>query len=61
MAFTPYATLKDIFLIAVFCIAYGDDADIYLLESLSDASGGFTKRGDPETIRSLYKTLSTYF
>ena len=47
--------------IVVFCIAYGDDADIYLLESLSDASGGFTKRGDPETIRSLYKTLSTYF
>jgi Ca-activated chloride channel family protein len=45
----------------VFCIAYGDDADFRVLESLSDASGGFTERGDTETIRTLYKTLSSYF
>jgi Ca-activated chloride channel family protein len=47
--------------IVVFCIAYGPDADMAKLESISGATGGFTRRGDPETIKSLYKTLSTYF
>lgn len=47
--------------VVVFCIAYGADADFRTLEAISSASGGFTKQGDLETIRSLYKTLSTYF
>lgn len=47
--------------VVVFCIAYGRDADMDVLRALSDASGGFTSIGDEETIRSLYKTLSTYF
>ena len=47
--------------IVVFCIAYGADADFNMLERISGASGGFTKRGDLETIKGLYKTLSTYF
>ena len=47
--------------VVVFCIAYGADADFRMLEAISSASGGFTKRGDLETIKSLYKTLSTYF
>jgi Ca-activated chloride channel family protein len=47
--------------VVVFCIAYGSDADMNTLEAISSASGGFTKRGDLETIKALYKTLSTYF
>lgn len=47
--------------IIVFCIAYGNDADMEVLDTLSTAGGGFTRSGDPETIRDLYKTLSTYF
>ena len=47
--------------VVVFCIAYGRDADLNVLESISSASGGFTRQGDPETIKNLYKTLSTYF
>ncbi len=47
--------------IVVFCIAYGRDADFQMLEQLSSAGGGFTRRGELETIKELYKTLSTYF
>jgi len=47
--------------VVVFCIAYGRDADFQVLESISGASGGFTRESDPETIKNLYKTLSNYF
>ncbi len=47
--------------IVVFCIAYGDDADYRTLESLAEATNGQVRRGDLETIRQLYKILSTYF
>ena len=47
--------------IVVFCIAYGDDADYRTLESLAEATGGQVRQGDLESIRQLYKILSTYF
>jgi Ca-activated chloride channel family protein len=47
--------------VVVFTIAYGDDADMNVLQSLSEASGGQTVVGSEETIRKLYKILSTYF
>jgi len=47
--------------VAVFCVAYGGDADMGTLEALSDAAGGQTRRGSPETIRQLYRLLSQYF
>ncbi|MBC7232123.1 MAG: VWA domain-containing protein [Chloroflexi bacterium] len=47
--------------VVVFCVAYGDDADLATLEKISAATGGQTRRGTPETIRELYKLLSTYF
>jgi len=47
--------------VVVFCIAYGDDADMDTLRAIAEASGGDVRRGDPETIRQLYKILSTYF
>ena len=47
--------------VVVFCIAYGNDADYELMESISSVSGGFARWGDLETIQDLYRTMSTYF
>ena len=47
--------------IVVFCIAYGDDADYGTLEALAEATDGQVRKGDLESIRQLYKILSTYF
>ncbi|MBI5029181.1 MAG: VWA domain-containing protein [Chloroflexi bacterium] len=47
--------------VLVFAIGYGSDADFDVLNSLADATGGLSRRADPETIQKLYKILSTYF
>jgi Ca-activated chloride channel homolog len=47
--------------VIIFSVGYGSDADMKLLESLSTASGGQARAGTPETIRDLYKILSSYF
>lgn len=47
--------------VVVFSIAYGSDADMWTLEQIAEASGGQVRIGDVETIRGLYKILSTYF
>jgi Ca-activated chloride channel family protein len=47
--------------VIIFSIAYGSDADYDMLQALADASGGQVKQGTTETIRELYKILSTYF
>lgn len=47
--------------VVIFCIGYGSDADWNVLNTLAEATGGFARRADPETIRKLYKILSTYF
>ena len=47
--------------IVVFCIAYGNDADYDTLEALAEATNGQVRKGDLESIRQLYKILSTYF
>jgi Ca-activated chloride channel family protein len=47
--------------VVVFAIAYGEDADMATLEMIAEPTGGQVRRGDPETIRDLYKILSTYF
>jgi len=47
--------------VVIFCVAYGSDADYELLQSLADASGGQVRQGTTETIRDLYKILSSYF
>jgi Ca-activated chloride channel family protein len=47
--------------VVVFSIAYGSDADMRTLEQIATASGGQVRIGDVETIRGLYKILSTYF
>jgi len=47
--------------VVVFCIAYGDDADMQTLRAIAEPTGGQVREGDLETIRELYKILSTYF
>ena len=47
--------------VVIFSIAYGKDADTAALQTLADASGGQVRQGTTETIRDLYKILSTYF
>jgi len=47
--------------VVIFCIAYGDDADWDMLQKIAEPSGGQVLQGDPETIRQLYKKLSSYF
>lgn len=47
--------------VLVFCIAYGSDADLTPLETISKATGAFAKSSDLTNISDLYKTLSTYF
>jgi Ca-activated chloride channel family protein len=47
--------------VVVFCIAYGSDADMATLRAIAEPSGGQVREGDLETIRDLYKILSTYF
>ncbi|MGC8879510.1 MAG: VWA domain-containing protein [Anaerolineae bacterium] len=47
--------------IVIFCIAYGEDADMETLRRIAEASGGMVRVGDLETIRRLYKLMATYF
>lgn len=47
--------------VVIFCIAYGEDADYAVLQAIADASGGQVREGNEETIRELYKILSSYF
>lgn len=47
--------------VVIFCIAYGADADWDTLQRIAEATGGQLREGDLDTIRELYKILSTYF
>jgi Ca-activated chloride channel family protein len=47
--------------VVVFAIAYGGDADMRTLRSITEPTGGQVREGDLETIQDLYKILSTYF
>ena len=47
--------------VVIFAVAYGSDADMKVLQAVSDATAGQTLVGSVETIRKLYKILSTYF
>jgi Ca-activated chloride channel family protein len=47
--------------VVIFCIAYGRDADMATLQAIAEPTGGQVREGDLETIRDLYKILSTYF
>lgn len=47
--------------VVIFAIAFGDNADYQVMQAIADASGGQVRQGDLETIRQLYRILSSYF
>jgi Ca-activated chloride channel family protein len=47
--------------IIILAIGYGNDADEGTMRALAESSGGQYYAGDLDTIRRLYKILSTYF
>jgi Ca-activated chloride channel family protein len=47
--------------IKLFTIAYGDDANEQLLQTLANRSNGKKFKGDPKTIRSVYLAISSEF
>ncbi|MFZ2486649.1 MAG: VWA domain-containing protein [Anaerolineae bacterium] len=47
--------------VVIFAIAFGDDADIPTLRTIAETSGGQVRQGDLNTIRQLYRLLSSYF
>lgn len=47
--------------IKLFTIAYGDDANEQLLQTLANRTNGKKFKGDPQTIRSVYLAISSEF
>ena len=47
--------------VVLFTIAFGDDADEWLLSEMADAGNGQFRRADETDIEELYRIVSTYF
>jgi Ca-activated chloride channel homolog len=47
--------------IKVFTIAYGSDADVGVLTSIANASGGQEYAGTPQNIKQVYLDISQFF
>lgn len=47
--------------VLVFAVAYGEDADLAVLQRISDSTQAQAYEGNPQTIRKLYQLLSAYF
>jgi Ca-activated chloride channel homolog len=47
--------------IKLFTIGYGDDADMGVLEQLSETTGGRAYSSDPRTINQVYGEIATFF
>jgi Ca-activated chloride channel family protein len=47
--------------VVIFAIAFGEDADYDVLRAIAETSGGQVRQGDLNTIRQLYRLLSSYF
>jgi len=47
--------------VVVFAIGYGNNDDMTVLQQIAAATNGQAYPGTIETIRGLYKILSTYF
>jgi len=48
------------FPVAIFGLAYGQDADLALLNNLSNVTGGSAMRGTPANIQIVYRRMSTF-
>ena len=49
------------FPVLVFTVAYGEDADLEILQRIARVGEGQSYPSDPETISKLYKLLSAFF
>ena len=49
------------FPVLLFTVAYGDDADLEVLQRIARLGDGRAYPSDPATIRKLYKLLSEFF
>lgn len=47
--------------VRVFTIAYGSDADVDVMKRIADASGGKPYVGDPNSIDTVYTSISSFF
>jgi Ca-activated chloride channel family protein len=47
--------------VKLFTIAFGGDADVGVLERISEVTGGKQYEGDPDTIREVYTDIATFF
>ncbi len=47
--------------VRVFTIAYGQDADTTVLQSIADATQAKSYKGKPENIRSVFRDIATFF
>lgn len=47
--------------VRVFTIAYGSEADVDGLKEIAEAFGGKAYTGDPDSIRSVYTQISSFF
>ena len=47
--------------IKLFTIAYGNDADLRLLQRLAETTGGRMFDGDPENINAVYAEIALFF
>ena len=47
--------------VRVFTIAYGENANESVLDDVANASGGKPFGGDPGQIRTVYKTIASFF
>jgi Ca-activated chloride channel family protein len=47
--------------VKLFTIAFGGDADVNVLQRISEVTGGKQYEGDPDTIREVYTDIATFF
>jgi Ca-activated chloride channel family protein len=45
----------------IFTIAFGDNADLDILERIAESTGGKLYEGDPDTIDEVYQEIATFF
>jgi hypothetical protein len=47
--------------VKLFTIAYGDGAETKVLDEIAEAAGGWSGKGNVETIRDVYVEVASFF
>jgi Ca-activated chloride channel family protein len=47
--------------VLIFAVAYGEDADMQILQQIAEAGDGQAYTSDPETVRRLYERIVQFF